>query len=211
MKNDSPPMPKSPAQHPRNAAQTKERILKAARELFSHGTYESVGTRDIAAQAGVNATLINRYFGSKKKLFAEVVEDMGNPNAPYRVGQSSKDMMDQAVKGILEDGMESPLMVELRIILLSALNPQVSDIIANWFEKRRQRLIENLPGESPASRADLIFSFPMGLAIILKLLRNNSSHPIDTGFIKKYLDNILGELFGQQESDLPAKGTGKQR
>ena len=184
-----------PAHYSRNASQTKERILKSARYLFSHGTYESVGTRDIAALAGVNATLINRYFGSKKKLFAGVVENMGDPDAVQRMGKSSKAMMSQAVKGILEDGMESPLMVELRIILLSALNPQVSDIIADWFEKRRQRLIEDLCGEYPASRADLIFSFPMGLAIILKLLHNNNSYPTDTDFIQKYFDKILKDLF----------------
>ncbi len=31
--------------------------------------------REIAAGAGVTAMLVNRYFGSKEKLFAEVVAD----------------------------------------------------------------------------------------------------------------------------------------
>jgi len=42
---------------------------------FSRDAYENVGTRDIAADAGVDAALVNRYFGSKEKLFDEAIED----------------------------------------------------------------------------------------------------------------------------------------
>jgi AcrR family transcriptional regulator len=37
------------------------------------GGYEQVGVRDIAARAGVDPALVNRYFGSKEGLFAEAV------------------------------------------------------------------------------------------------------------------------------------------
>jgi AcrR family transcriptional regulator len=59
----------------RNAGDTRARILAAARVRFSRDAYENVGTRDIAADAGVDAALVNRYFGSKEKLFDEAIED----------------------------------------------------------------------------------------------------------------------------------------
>jgi AcrR family transcriptional regulator len=57
----------------RNAAATKQAILDAARRCFAHEGYEQVGVREIAARAGIDPALVNRYFGSKEGLFAEAV------------------------------------------------------------------------------------------------------------------------------------------
>lgn len=64
--DDSPP-------RPRSSAATKEAILIAARRLFTERGYQGVGVRDIAAAAGVNLSLVNRYFGSKEGLFEAAV------------------------------------------------------------------------------------------------------------------------------------------
>src|SRR5215470_13418643 len=58
----------------RNAVATREAILAAATRRFTTHGYERAGVRDIAADAGVTAALVNRYFGSKEGLFAEVIE-----------------------------------------------------------------------------------------------------------------------------------------
>ena len=58
----------------RDAAATREAILEAATRRFATQGYERAGAREIAADAGVTAALVNRYFGSKEKLFAEVIE-----------------------------------------------------------------------------------------------------------------------------------------
>lgn len=59
----------------RDATRTRESILKAAQILFARKGYTTVGVREVAAEAGVNATLIRRYFGSKEGLFRAAVED----------------------------------------------------------------------------------------------------------------------------------------
>lgn len=64
-----------PSRRARNAGDTRARILAAARMRFSLDAYENVGTRDIAADAGVDAALVNRYFGGKEKLFDEAIVD----------------------------------------------------------------------------------------------------------------------------------------
>jgi AcrR family transcriptional regulator len=58
----------------RNALETRARILAAARVRFAATVYERVGTREIAADAGVDAALVSRYFGSKEKLFDAAIE-----------------------------------------------------------------------------------------------------------------------------------------
>src|SRR5208282_4679028 len=58
----------------RDAAATRQAILEASTRRFATHGYEHAGVREIAADAGVTAALVNRYFGSKEGLFAEVIE-----------------------------------------------------------------------------------------------------------------------------------------
>ena len=78
-------MTQRPAQtHPRprrDAAATRSAIFEAATRRFAYQGYEHAGVREIAADAGVDAAMVNRYFGSKEGLFAEVIRralDMGH-------------------------------------------------------------------------------------------------------------------------------------
>jgi AcrR family transcriptional regulator len=57
----------------RNATATREAILASARKVFARSGYDGAGVREIAAGAGVTAMLVNRYFGSKERLFAEAI------------------------------------------------------------------------------------------------------------------------------------------
>jgi len=52
---------------------TKLRIQQAAAKLFASRSFETVGTRAIAKEAGVDAALIHHYFGSKEGLFQAVL------------------------------------------------------------------------------------------------------------------------------------------
>ncbi|MDT0328115.1 TetR/AcrR family transcriptional regulator [Nocardiopsis lambiniae] len=56
---------------------TRERILASARELFTDEGYGAVSSRKIAAHAGVNVALINRYFGAKRGLLTEILREDG--------------------------------------------------------------------------------------------------------------------------------------
>lgn len=51
-------------------------ILSVARKLFGAGSFSTVSTSDIAAEAGVARALINHYFGSKRGLYLEAVRQM---------------------------------------------------------------------------------------------------------------------------------------
>jgi len=53
----------------RDAAATKRALVRAARRRFATDGYRATTVRDIAADAGVNGALINRYFVSKEGLF----------------------------------------------------------------------------------------------------------------------------------------------
>ncbi|HTM64746.1 MAG TPA: TetR family transcriptional regulator [Flavipsychrobacter sp.] len=48
---------------------TEEKIITAARKVFTEKGYAATRTRDIAEVAGINLALLNYYFRSKEKLF----------------------------------------------------------------------------------------------------------------------------------------------
>ncbi|WP_319458274.1 TetR/AcrR family transcriptional regulator [Mycobacterium sp. RTGN3] len=66
----------------RCARRTREEILAAAARRFASGGYATVTLKEIAADAGVTAALVVRYFGSKVELFRAVLRE----SSPSRVG-----------------------------------------------------------------------------------------------------------------------------
>ncbi|HYD44205.1 MAG TPA: TetR family transcriptional regulator [Phenylobacterium sp.] len=62
----------------RNAEATRQDILDAARCRFACEGYDRAGLREIAADAGVDAALISRYFGGKDELFSAVLASTTN-------------------------------------------------------------------------------------------------------------------------------------
>lgn len=53
----------------RDATRTKSSIVNAARQVFAQRGFDQAGIREIALVAGVDSSLIRRYFGSKAGLF----------------------------------------------------------------------------------------------------------------------------------------------
>ena len=70
---EEPPPRKRPFK-PRCAKTTRHNILKAAREIFSRKGYEGARIDKISKAAKSYDSLIYYYFGSKEKLFVEVLE-----------------------------------------------------------------------------------------------------------------------------------------
>lgn len=56
------------------AAETRERIISAAREVFSELGYDAATFQAIAVRADLTRPAINHYFASKRVLYREVVE-----------------------------------------------------------------------------------------------------------------------------------------
>ncbi|MBV9088769.1 MAG: TetR/AcrR family transcriptional regulator [Mycobacteriaceae bacterium] len=56
------------------SAQTRERIIRAARDVFSAVGYDAATFEEIAARADLTRPAINHYFSNKRLLYREVVD-----------------------------------------------------------------------------------------------------------------------------------------
>jgi TetR/AcrR family transcriptional regulator len=63
-----------PAEKIRDAQRSREAILEAAERRFSTWGYEGAGLNDIAADAGLSRGTPSYFFGSKERLYVEVLD-----------------------------------------------------------------------------------------------------------------------------------------
>ncbi|SDT42490.1 transcriptional regulator, TetR family [Mucilaginibacter mallensis] len=55
---------------------TEEKIIEAARMIFTKKGFLATTVRDIAAEADINVASVNYYFRSKEKLFAVIMDEV---------------------------------------------------------------------------------------------------------------------------------------
>jgi AcrR family transcriptional regulator len=164
---------RTPPPRRRNAAATRAAILASAREAFARAGYDGAGVRQIAEGAGVTAMLVNRYFGSKERLFAEVVADiMTRPIilTGERLGSArGGDEMAAALVNITAAG-GAPL-DGFRIMCRSAASPRAAEIARQQIEAHYHRALTSaLPGARAAERAALLLAFVAGVQIMRQMI-----------------------------------------
>lgn len=148
-------------QRVRDREVTRRRILASARELFTSEGYGAVSSRMIAAHAGVNVALINRYFGAKRGLLAEIIAEEGVfpgiiEGDPRTL---SRRLADHAVRRLHGEG--SPLQ---RALDHSAGDPDLQAVYqARITTALIDPLADYLGAENARVRASLVASVLLGL------------------------------------------------
>lgn len=152
---------KSPAKV-RNAAATRQAILGAARVCFMSEGYDQIGVREIAARAGADAALVNRYFGSKEALFAEAVATKFELGALFASDRST--LGERLARYVLQEKSPGddydPLVALLRSASSDVAGKMLRQALVEGFVRP---LAARLDGDDAVLRAELIGSTLLGL------------------------------------------------
>lgn len=103
----------------RDAGRTHAALLIAARTLFSTRGFANTGVRDVAELAGVNSSLVRRYFGSKHGLFRATLEEVLDIS-PLLRGDRRRFGVDTVAAFL--DAQDAP--GPLAMMILSAADPE---------------------------------------------------------------------------------------
>jgi AcrR family transcriptional regulator len=150
-------------------------IAEAARRQFALAGYDRATMRGIAAEAGVDPALISHYYGSKRQLFASVVELPVDPAAAVPALLSGPpetlgDRMIRMVLGVLEDERARSRLIGL--IRAGASEPEAARIMRERFgEELLTVAAEQLESDQPRLRAALVNSLIMGLVMSRYIVR----------------------------------------
>ncbi|HEX7663640.1 MAG TPA: TetR family transcriptional regulator [Polyangiaceae bacterium] len=185
---------------PRDAEATQAAILASARRAFAAHGYDGAGVREIAAGAGVTAMLVNRYFGSKEKLFAKasaatmaepIILADANLRGPERAARMAK-----ALVAITTPG-ESPL-EGFQMMLRSAASPTAAKIGRAEIDKRYQKLLaESLKGPRAAERAALVFALVAGVQFMRQSMELTALAEASPAHLVALLTPLFEELIGE--------------
>ncbi|MEJ1970340.1 MAG: TetR/AcrR family transcriptional regulator [Rhizomicrobium sp.] len=161
----------------RNARDTRAAILVSARRAFTRFGYDGVGVREIAEGAGVTAMLVNRYFGSKERLFADVVAaTMAEPGIlTDRVTKQRQDVAslgaDIAAELMAKTAPGDTPLDGFLIMLRSASNERAAAIWREQIERHYQKtLTDMLPGAMAPERAALLLALVSGFQMMRQVI-----------------------------------------
>jgi AcrR family transcriptional regulator len=184
---------------PRNAATTREAILKSARRAFAAHGYDGAGVREIAANAGVTAMLVNRYFGSKEQLFEEAIDDaMSGPTIIRTDMTDPKSLGAYLAAGVLETTRPDATPLDGSLMMVrsgSTTNPRVIEIGRKQIEKMHLKtLTAALKGDNAAERAALILSLIAGVQIMRQMIGLTPLSKTSPAALQKILAPVIQQL-----------------
>ncbi|MFF8019457.1 TetR family transcriptional regulator [Streptomyces sp. NPDC007929] len=153
------------------SADTRDRILTAARDEFSERGYEKTSVRGIAKSAGVDPALVHHYFGTKEQVFEAAITLSFGPtlHAPKAIEEGPLDGVGERLArfffGVWENpATRAPLLAVVRSALTNETAAAVFRRIIATQVLRRIAVRLELPDAE--LRAELAAAQLVGAAIL---------------------------------------------
>ncbi|MGW4483390.1 TetR/AcrR family transcriptional regulator [Amycolatopsis sp. NPDC004368] len=175
----------------RDAAATREAILRAGVEAFTRFGYDGVGVREIAQAAGVTAMLVNRYFGSKEGLFAEVVE-VAMTERTVLTGDPATLARDVAASLVSRTAPSADNLDPFLLMLRSAPNPRAAEILRAGIENHVEaHILEVVPAVRGTDRAAVALSLIAGFWLMRKVVGSTALNAADEAELRQTLEGLF--------------------
>ena len=153
---------------------TREAIAEAARRQFADLGYDRATLRGIAGEAGVDAALVVRFYGSKDALFREVMA------LPPAVAEAMAALADgpsatvgrrlaEVIVGMLENPRSRSVVIGR--IRSASSHPDAAALVRETVTRDIGRLAAALTDDQPETRAVLVGSQIVGLALARYVVR----------------------------------------
>ena len=201
-----------PSRHRRGDA-TRADLLASARRLFSQRGFDGTSVRAITRQAGANLGAVTYHFGSKRGLYAAVLEQGLRPIAE-RVGEAAAsagtalERMLRVVQAYFEHFESHPDLPHLLLQEVAAGKkppPVVVEIVRGVKETIAGLQIQGMEDGSvragdPVLTALSVVSQPVYLALVAPLLRTVGPLDLaDPGARRRVLEHTLAFVRGGLE------------
>ena len=190
-------MPSTTPARRRNAAATREAILISARRAFARAGYDGAGVREIAAGAGVTAMLVNRYFGSKEQLFAEVLAaTSATPTILTQENLRSSNLGETIAATLVNITKTEDTPLEGFLIMLhSASSKRAAEIGREQIEKGHQKVMTDaLSGDLAPQRAALVLALVAGFQVMRQMIGLSALAEAEPSVLIKVLAPLFQNL-----------------
>jgi AcrR family transcriptional regulator len=154
---------------------SREAILEAARKLFAERGYVGTSLRAIATEAGVDASLIVHFFGTKAGLLTEAIRWPFDPEVEMaRIGEAGRGQVGEALARLVvrtwdREGDRDAILTLLRAAMVE---PAAAEVLRAFIEDELfPPLMRRLGVAHGELRANLASSQLIGMGIGRYVLR----------------------------------------
>lgn len=189
-------------QRKRDRPATRARLLEVARLRFARDGYDATSVRDIAGDAGVDPTLIFRYFGSKQALFGEATATATEQAAVDLLDGPPEQLAARMVRAVVfQDwsryGGEHPLVAMLRSSAHQDAKQRIREEVCNTYVQALEDLTE---GTDAQLRAELLSAWLVGLGILRSVVATPALSKAQAADLAPYLEAVATSLLGRPMS-----------
>ncbi|ARP70810.1 TetR family transcriptional regulator [Streptomyces pluripotens] len=158
------------------SADTRDRILTAAREEFSERGYEKTSVRGIAKAAGVDSALVHHYFGPKEQIFEAAIAVAFAPalSAPNAVAEGPLDGVGERLTRFVFGVWDNPTTRKpVLAIVRSAVNNETAAAVFRRLivSQLLRRIAAQLELPDAELRAELAASQLVGAVMMRYVIR----------------------------------------
>lgn len=179
---------------------TRDRILRAATVRFSRQSYESVGLRDIGADAGVDVSYVHRCFGSKERLFAKALKAT-TESSRYLV-DAEDGLIDTLAKQVFarDKKHRRNAIGPFDIIIRSLSSPDAARVLREFIlDDFINPLAERLD-QDDATRAAIIAALLAGIGILRNVLGVSPLQQPEGGEVERLIARTIASLLTADSS-----------
>ncbi|WP_189219286.1 MULTISPECIES: TetR/AcrR family transcriptional regulator [Streptomyces] len=187
----------------RSASGTRSALLAAARQRFGKYGYDGTSIRDIARDAGVDAALVYRYFGSKEALFDAVSSRtaMFEPLLETPLDEVAAWVCDFVTSGPPDEEIPHPVLAVLRSPSREEGLRRFRDEVAQVFS---DRFAQRLDGPDAEVRAELVAAWMLGTSLMRRAFRTPALSVASEATLHQHLTAGLGPLLDDGAGPGPA-------
>jgi AcrR family transcriptional regulator len=173
---------------------SRDRLLRAAEELFAERGYERTTVRDIGASAGVDPALIARYFGSKSALYLESLRGDGQVPGREPYDLSTRASIEEMVGRVLGRGPSPTFWAVVR----PHEDPELQAAAMQVLEERLLTAVERSAGAAGLDHARLRAEIVLAALTGIVLSRASDAFPdlahADPDEVARIVAQLLGSV-----------------
>lgn len=195
----------------RTGADSRRRILDAARATFAARGYDRATIRQIAAQAHVDPAMVYYFFDNKSRLFSASLEMPVNPaeRVASALAEGLEGLGERIVRHFLGVWDAAPTIEPLLVLLRSAPTDERSAAMFTEYVEREiiARIASAVP-EPARLRAELVGSHLIGMALARYVVRIEPLASTPPDVIARWMGPTLQRYL---TDPAPEAGAGSER
>ena len=178
----------------RDAGTAKERILNAALMRFSCQSYDSTSLREIASDAMVDVSYVHRAFGSKIRLFQDVLHTLVARDGPAEILSVPRAELPQylARQVVTSSSQTGPgRMGAFEIAMQSSTSPEARAAVLHFVENDFLEHLTRKLGHEDSARAVLITALLAGVDIMRSAVGSRSATTLDSAWLQDSIARMI--------------------